>query len=362
MAIWESALEGLAMKQFWSGKKVFITGHTGFKGAWLGLWLTEMGSLVKGYALPAQETSMYNILALDQLIQSELGDICDETALLASLQAQQPEIVFHLAAQSLVRESYQRPLDTYRVNVMGTANLLEAVRQVPSVKVVVVITTDKCYENQEWIWPYRENETLGGHDPYSSSKACAELVTSAYRNSFFDTSKIGIATARAGNVIGGGDFSKDRLIPDFVRAILANQPISLRYPQAIRPWQHVLEPLGGYLKLAEKLWEAPNVFSEAWNFGPHSQDVKTVAEVVDLLVRQFGRGSWSQDSGEHPHEAHYLKLDIQKAVHFLEWHPRFDITQALMKVSDWYQSWNAGENMLEFSRFQVLDFMKQQVS
>jgi CDP-glucose 4,6-dehydratase len=270
-----------------------------------------------------------------------------------------PEIIFHFAAQPLVRESFHNPLETFRTNVMGTANVLEAARKVPSIKAIIIITTDKCYENKEWVWPYRENEALGGYDPYSSSKACSELVTSAYRQSFFDTSNVGIATARAGNVIGGGDFSENRLIPDFIRAIQNNESILLRYPNAIRPWQHVLEPLSGYLILAENLYANPVQYSEAWNFGPHIQDNKTVSQIVDILIGLSGKGAWRQESGNLLHEARFLKLDIQKAVENLNWHPALTIHEALEITYKWYDAWSNNQDMLALTIQQIDDFFRK---
>lgn len=345
---------------FWKGKRVFLTGHTGFKGSWMSLWLHSLGAKVKGYALaPATTPSLFELAKINSLIESEFGNINDSAALAISLQNYKPDIVFHLAAQPLVRESYNNPLETYMTNVMGTAHVLEAIRHTPSVKSVVVVTTDKCYENKEWVWAYRENEPMGGYDPYSASKGCSELVTASYRNSFFDTAKVGLATARAGNVIGGGDFSTDRLIPDFIRAIMNNETVQLRYPQAIRPWQHVLESLHGYLLLAEKLWDNPQRFSEAWNFGPYSQDTKTVAQIVDTLIHKFKRGTWRQDPGNHPHEAHYLKLDIAKAQTYLNWQPVLNIDAALSMIYEWYQTWNEKQDMLEFSLKQIQNFTRR---
>lgn len=345
---------------FWQGKRVFVTGHTGFKGSWLSLWLHDLGAQVKGYALaPPTTPSLFHLCRLDTLIASEIANIDDYNALEKSLCAYEPDIVLHLAAQALVRESYLNPLETYMTNVMGTAHVLEAVRKSASVKSIVCITTDKCYDNKEWVWAYRENEPMGGYDPYSSSKACSELVIAAYRNSFFNISKIGLASARAGNVIGGGDFSKDRLIPDFINAILKDQAIQLRYPNAVRPWQHVLESLHGYLLLAEKLWHEPGTYSEAWNFGPYTTDTKTTSNIVDTLIEKFKRGSWQQDPGNHPHEAHYLKLDIAKAETNLGWHPVLTIHEALTLIHAWYQAWIHKEDMLQFTLNQIHAFARR---
>ncbi len=360
MAVQKSTLEDVEMTpSFWKGKRVFLTGHTGFKGSWMSLWLHSMGAKVYGFALaPATDPSLFALTGLDHLIDSHIGNICDGATLQTAMQKATPDIVFHLAAQPLVRESYVNPVETYQTNVMGTLHVLEAIRHTPSVKSVVVVTTDKCYENKEWVWPYRENEPMGGHDPYSSSKGCAELLTNSYRHSFFNTQQVGLATARAGNVIGGGDFSKDRLIPDFMRAIFQNETVKLRYPNAIRPWQHVLESIHGYLLLAEKLWSEPHTFSEAWNFGPYAQDTKTVAEIIDSLTHQFKQGAWEQEKGEHPHEAHFLKLDIQKAETHLHWHPTLNINGALAMICEWYQAWNEKRDMLEFTLNQINRFSR----
>jgi CDP-glucose 4,6-dehydratase len=345
---------------FWKDKKVFLTGHTGFKGSWMSLWLSTLGAKVKGFALaPNTEPALFKLAGLERLIDSEIGNINQYDSILKAMRASEPEVLFHLAAQPLVRESYNNPIENYMSNVMGTVHVLEAARHIPSLKSIVVITTDKCYENKEWVWPYRENEPMGGYDPYSASKACAELVMASYRNSFFDTQKIGVATARAGNVIGGGDFSVDRLIPDFIRAIQKNETVNLRYPNAIRPWQHVLESLHGYLVLAEKLWNQPQEFSEAWNFGPYSQDAKTVAQIVEALISGFGQGAWQQDPGQHPHEAHYLKLDIQKAETHLDWHPVLNINEALTMIVDWYQALRGNQDMLQFTVNQIQTFSRR---
>jgi CDP-glucose 4,6-dehydratase len=355
-------------KKFWQNKRIFLTGHTGFKGSWLTLWLKHLEAIVTGYALaPNTEPSLFDLADVAVgMQQSIIGDINDFNLLRSSLEKAQPEIVFHLAAQPLVRESYLNPLETYQTNVIGTANVLEICRHIPSIKVIVVITTDKCYENRETDHAYREDEALGGYDPYSSSKAGTELVVSAYRNSFFRKDegrvKLGLASARAGNVIGGGDFSKDRLIPDFIRALVDNQPVHLRYPEAIRPWQHVLEPLRGYLMLAEALWHDPDKFSQAWNFGPYRHDVKTVAEIIDLLIHDFGKGSKTVDVIKHPHEAHFLKLDIQKAERELNWHPQLNIEQALNLVKAWYKTWLEGSNMLDCTLKQINNYTRNSIS
>lgn len=328
---------------FWRGKRVFLTGHTGFKGSWLSLWLQSLGAEITGYALnPNTQPNLFELAKVAEGMRSCIGDIRNLENLQSEMQSSQPDVVFHLAAQPLVRYSYINPIETYSTNVMGTVNVLEAIRKISSVKAVVIVTTDKCYENREWVWPYREDEAMGGHDPYSSSKGCAELVTAAYRASFFNPSEykkhgVGIATARAGNVIGGGDWSGDRLIPDILRAINTGAPVQLRNPKAVRPWQHVLEPLNGYLTLAEKLCEEGNNFSEAWNFGPEQRDCLPVYEIAKRLVDLSGSSSKLElvGSADQPHEAGLLKLDIAKACNFLKWKPLMDIDLSLKWIFEW---------------------------
>lgn len=334
---------------FWRGRRVFLTGHTGFKGSWLSLWLQKLGAELTGFALPPPtRPSLFEAARVDQGMTSVIGDIRDPGALAAALQRANPDVVIHMAAQPLVRRSYQDPVETYSTNVMGVVHLLEAVRRVPGVRAVLNVTTDKCYDNREWSWGYRENEALGGHDPYSSSKACAELVTAAYRSSFFSGaggSGAGIATARAGNVIGGGDWAADRLVPDMVAAFERGQPVRVRSPHAVRPWQHVLEPLRGYLSLSQALVERGPAVAQAWNFGPSDDDARPVAWVVEHMAGAWGEGAgWALDPGEHPHEASCLKLDISKARQGLGWHPRLRLPQAIALVVEWHRATGGGQD------------------
>lgn len=352
-------------KEFWSGKKVFITGHTGFKGSWLSLWLSSLGANVTGYALtPPTQPSLFELCSIDQCITSVIGDVRDGEKLTQIMQEVQPEIVIHMAAQPLVRDSYKNPVDTYAINVMGTVNLLEAVRQCKSVKAVVNVTTDKCYENKEWQWGYRENEPMGGYDPYSNSKGCSELVTASYRNSFFNSNEydkhgVAIASARAGNVIGGGDWAAERLIPDCINALLNNEKIMIRNPNAIRPWQHVLEPLSGYLILAQKLYVDGVAVAEGWNFGPNDSDAKPVEWIVQKMCEHWGKNAtYKVDGGVHPHEAHYLKLDCSKAKMRLDWYPKWNLEYALEKIIDWVQAYNEKADMRDICLKQINDYTK----
>jgi CDP-glucose 4,6-dehydratase len=327
---------------FWSNKRVFITGHTGFKGSWLSLWLQSLGAQVKGFSLrPLTSPSMFDELDIASGMESEIGDIRDPQAIAASMTEFNPEILIHMAAQPLVRLSYSQPAETYATNVMGTVNVLEAARQCVGLKAIINVTTDKCYENREWVWGYRENDPMGGHDPYSSSKGCAELVTSAYRDSFFcDDGGAVLASARAGNVIGGGDWSDDRLIPDILRAFAKAEPVIIRNPLATRPWQHVLEPLSGYLILAQNLYKDGASFAEGWNFGPRDEDVKPVNWILDKMVQRWGDGAmWELETEPQPLEAQLLKLDISKASDKLKWRPRWTLHQALDSIVDWHQTW-----------------------
>ncbi len=361
-------MEGLAVNTgFWRGKRVLLTGHTGFKGSWLSLWLQSMGARVVGYALtPPTNPSLFEVAEIGKGMTSLIGDIRDLERLRAVFAEHKPEIVIHMAAQPLVRYSYIEPVETYSTNVMGTVNLLEAVRGTDSVKAVVNVTSDKCYENREWIWGYRENEPMGGYDPYSNSKGCAELVTAAYRNSFFQPSTINyqpspaVATVRAGNVIGGGDWAEDRLIPDIMRAITQGKPVNIRNPHAIRPWQHVLEPLSGYLLLAQKLYEEGAGYAEGWNFGPNDDDAKPVQWIVEKLTKAWGEGaSWVLDGGNHPHEAHYLKLDCSKAKAQLAWHPRWHLEDALGAIIEWQRAYRDGKEMRIFTLDQIQQYVSR---
>lgn len=350
---------------FWHGKKVFLTGHTGFKGGWLSLWLQSMGAKVTGFALQAPtDPSLFEVANVAQGMTSIIGDIREAASLSKAMRDAAPDIVIHMAAQPLVRYSYANPVETYSTNVMGTVHLLEAVRQTPSVRAVVNVTSDKCYDNKEWVWGYRENEPMGGFDPYSNSKGCAELVASTYRNSFFNPAKysehkVALASVRAGNVIGGGDWAADRLIPDILRAISDNKPVVIRSPHAIRPWQHVLEPLSGYLLLAQRLYEQGVAYAEGWNFGPNDEDAKPVQWIVERLTQQWGEGaSWQLDDGDHPHEAHYLKLDCSKAKMRLDWQPRWQLAHTLEMIVAWQRAWLAKQDMRSFTLKQIEQYDK----
>lgn len=332
---------------FWRDKRVLISGHTGFKGSWLSLWLHSMGADLRGVALtPPTSPSLFEVACIADLMDHNIADVRDFEKTSSLIMEFQPEIIFHMAAQPLVRSSYEQPVDTYSTNVMGTVHILEAARKSGSVRAIVNVTTDKCYENKEWLWAYRENEPMGGHDPYSSSKGCAELISAAYRNSFMQREGIALATARAGNVIGGGDWALDRLIPDILRALDEGEPVSIRNPHAIRPWQHVLEPLSGYLLLAQRLYSGDPDFAEGWNFGPKEEDARPVQWIVEHLCAEWNEeASWELQHGSHPHEASFLKLDISKARHRLGWGPRWSLSTALSCIVEWHKSWRAGSDV-----------------
>lgn len=353
------------MADSWKGKRVFLTGHTGFKGAWLSVWLDALGARVTGYALkPPTKPSLFDLCRLDRRMKSVTGDVRDGGKLARAVKAARPEIVIHMAAQPLVRQSYRDPAETYETNVMGAVNLFEAVRACGTVRAVVNVTTDKCYENKERNRPFREDEPMGGYDPYSSSKGCSELVTAAYRNSFFNPKDfkkhgVAVASARAGNVIGGGDWAEDRLIPDIIRAALRGEKVLIRSPRAVRPWQHVLEPLSGYLLLAEKLYKYGPKYGGAWNFGPDAGDAK---DVEWIAKRMFGRWpeapGYELDKGRHPHEAHYLRLDSGKARRELGWAPRWRIGAAIDKIIEWTRAYAAGQDVLPVCRAQIAAYTK----
>ena len=343
---------------FWKGKKVYLTGHTGFKGSWLSLWLQNMGAVVKGYSLDVNtEPALFIKANVAEEMESEIGDIRNLEQLTESMISFSPDILIHMAAQPLVRLSYQEPVDTYTTNVIGTVNVLEAARKCTNLKAIVSVATDKCYENKEWEWGYRENEPMGGHDPYSSSKGCAELVISAYRRSFFSSEDTAsLASARAGNVIGGGDWAEDRLIPDILSAFEKSEPVVIRNPLSTRPWQHVLEPLSGYLVLAQKLFINGDDFSEAWNFGPKDEDCKQVSWILDQMVKGWGnKASWSIDKNNNPHEARFLKLDCSKASQKLSWTPKWDLKFTLESIIKWHKVFISNGNI----KLQCLEEIKR---
>ena len=351
---------------FYKGRKVLITGHTGFKGSWLSILLNWLGAEVHGYALnPDTNPNLHELAKIDGFVTSTIGDIRDHNFLLKILKKTQPEIIIHMAAQPLVRESYRHPRETYEVNVMGTVNLLDAARQIDTIKVILNVTTDKCYENKEWHWGYREYEPMGGHDPYSSSKGCSELVTSSFRSSFYNPSDydkhgVGLASARAGNVIGGGDWADDRLIPDFIRAIIKGERVKIRNPLAIRPWQHVLEPLSGYLNLCEKLYSDGPAFSQGWNFGANDSDARNVEWITNKICEIWGEGAnYSLDRTVQPHEANYLKLDCSKAKTLLGWRPQWDIDTAIRMIVDWTKAYLNNSDMYQTSQKQIENYFLQ---
>ncbi len=365
MEIRPGALEVMAIKSFWRNKRVFLTGNTGFKGSWLSIWLDSLGAEVYGYALkPNTAPSLYELCSLNRITRTTIADIRDAGRLQKAVLAARPEIIIHMAAQPIVRQSYKDPRETYETNVMGTVNLLEAVRKCGTARAVVNVTTDKCYENKERLRGYKEGEPLGGYDPYSSSKACSELVTAAYRDSFFNpkdykSHRVAVASARAGNVIGGGDWAADRLIPDILEAFLNGRKVLIRSPRAVRPWQYVLEPLGGYLLLAQRLFEKGPVCSGAWNFGPEESDAKNVEWIVKRMCSKWGGGaSYILDKGRHPHEAHYLKLDCAKALSGLGWRPRWNIETAIDRLIAWTLAYRSKASMREVTLGQIKEYIK----
>ena len=348
------------MSGFWKGKRVFLTGHTGFKGSWLSLWLESLGARVKGYALePPTVPALFTVARVAEGMESQIADVRDLPSLQASMAAFKPDIVIHMAAQPLVRLSYREPVETYATNVMGTAHVLESARHVDTARCIVCVTSDKCYENQERDRGYAEDEPMGGHDPYSSSKGCAELLISAYRRSFFNANEgPAVASARAGNVIGGGDWADERLIPDILRSFDEFAPVLIRNPQAVRPWQHVLEPLSGYLTLAEALWRGGQEFAEGWNFGPRHADAWPVQQIVECMVQRWGEGaSWELDGQEHPHEAGFLRLDCSKARARLKWTPRWDLDVALARTVEWHRDWLQRKDMRAACLKEIADYI-----
>ncbi len=354
------ALVSAAHDRKWAGRRVLVTGHTGFKGSWLSLWLHALGAEVTGYALPAPtEPSLFETARIADVIRHIEGDVRDLASLRAAVEQARPDVIFHLAAQPLVRLSYDEPVETYATNVMGTVHLLEAARQVPGIRAIVCVTSDKCYENREWVWPYRESDPMGGHDPYSSSKGCAEIVTAAYRSSYFRESGPALASVRAGNVIGGGDWAADRLVPDLVRAFEAGAAPLIRSPDAVRPWQHVLEALGGYLMIAERLLAGERSFADAWNFGPADEDARPVSWIVERMRAAWGGGVGEAlpDTGPKPHEAGLLRLDCSKARAALGWRPALTLDEALRWIVAWHKAVGSGENAREVTLGQIADYV-----
>ena len=350
---------------FWQGRKVFLTGHTGFKGSWMSLWLKQLGAEVTGYSLdPPTSASIFHDVNVEKSLKQHIhGDINDLELLTESMQSSQPEIVIHMAAQSLVRDSYDNPVNTYKTNVIGTVNLFESIRKTSSVNVVLNITTDKCYENKEWPWGYRENDPMGGYDPYSSSKGCSELVSSAYQRSFFEESGVALATARAGNVIGGGDWAVDRIVPDAMRAFMNGQSLLVRNPKSVRPLQHVLEPLSGYLLLCQQLFNNPKDYASAWNFGPSDKDAQPVSFLADTMTHSWGNNAeWHTDDSSHPHEAFYLKLDCSKSRSVLKFESIWGLDRALYETVKWYKAWHNQKDINEFTLHQIELYQRERAS
>jgi len=346
-------------RAFWQGKRVFLTGHTGFKGSWLSLWLASLGAQVKGYALnPPTSPSLFDEAKVGKVIDSQIGDIRDQGALYESMLEFNPDILIHMAAQPLVRYSYDAPIETYEVNVIGTAKVLEVARSCSNLKAIVNITTDKCYENDERSQGYKEDDPMGGYDPYSSSKGCAELVASAYRRSFLQEQGIGLASVRAGNVIGGGDWADDRLIPDILRSFEKKESVVVRNPKATRPWQHVLEPLSGYLILAQKLYKDQEKYAGGWNFGPNDNDAKPVDWILDKMISKWPNSSWELDASFNPHEAGFLKLDISKAKSQLDWQPVWELSCTLEKIIAWHKAWLNQEDMQAVCFAEIEEYMR----
>ncbi len=332
-------MENLVNPDFWEGRRVFLTGHTGFKGSWLALWLVEMGAEVTGFALPAEDVSLFNQAGIANLVTHIEGDIRDLDAVDAAMAACDPQVVFHLAAQPIVRTSYDDPVGTYATNVQGTVHVLDACRRAASLDAIVCVTSDKCYENREWIWPYRESDPMGGHDPYSSSKGAAEIAIASYRRSFFEGEGAPLlASVRAGNVIGGGDWAVDRLIPDIVRAMVAGERVQIRSPHAVRPWQHVLEALGGYLLIAQRLAKGERDYADGWNFGPADSDTQPVGRIVEKMINEWGEGGFDLDDGPKPHEANLLRLDCSKARAKLGWQPALGLAETIRWIVAWHRS------------------------
>lgn len=359
--------QAFMLKNIYKNKIVLVTGHTGFKGSWLCIWLKKLGAHVIGYSLePYTNRDNFVVTGLKDKMTHIIGDVRKYKKLSTVFLEYRPEFVFHLAAQPLVRESYLNPKETYDVNIGGTINVLECCRLATTVKVIINITSDKCYENKEWIWGYRENDSLGGYDPYSSSKGCSELITSAYRKSFFNPTDFSkhhkcLSSVRAGNVIGGGDWRKDRLVPDCIKALENNEPIRVRNPDAFRPWQHVLEPLSGYLSLASIMYREPTKFCDAWNFGPDYDSIITVRDIVDMIITEWGSGKWIHHSNqEEPHEAKLLALDINKARIFLDWHPTLRIREAIKFTVEWHKKCNEKKNMYDVCLDQIQQFTSKQ--